>query len=104
MNTTATLTHDDRSPVTLLRRDPVQERAQQRLNAIRTAARHVIATVGRDRLTTQLVADRAGCSIGTVYRYFADRVALLDDLYPNRCEGLTCTHTQETRRLPENGI
>lgn len=104
MNTTATLTHDDGSSVTLLRHDPVQSRSQQRLNEIRTAARHVIATVGRDRLTTALVAERAGCSIGTFYRYFADRVALLDDLYPNRCEGLTCTHTHETRRSPENGI
>lgn len=80
---------------TPLRNKPLQDRSRQRLAEIRTAARLVLNEVGRDRLTSQLVADRAGCSIGTFYRYFEDRVALLDDLYPNRCEGLDCprTHT-----------
>ena len=76
-----------------LRNKPRQARAQQRLAEIRVAAEQVLDEVGRDRLTTSMVADRAGCSIGTVYRYFDDRVALLDDLYPNRCEGLDCPRT-----------
>ena len=41
-------------------------------------------TVGRDRLTTAEVATAAGVAIGTFYRYFADRVALLDAVAPNR--------------------
>jgi Bacterial regulatory proteins, tetR family. len=44
--------------------------------------------VGRDRFTTDMIAKRAECSIGTIYRYFADRVDILDELYPNRVEGL----------------
>lgn len=76
-----------------LRNKPLQDRSRQRLAEIRTAARQVLEEVGRDRFTSQLVADRAGCSIGTFYRYFEDRVALLDDLYPNRCEGLDCPRT-----------
>ena len=82
-----------------LRNRPRQARAQQRLAEIRTAARQVLDTVGRDRFTTEMVAERAGCSIGTVYRYFTDRVALLDDLYPNRCDGLDCpsTHADSSR-------
>ena len=32
---------------------------------------------GYEQLTTAMVAERAGASIGTVYRYFPDRVAVL---------------------------
>jgi len=74
----------------LLRVTPQQDRAEKRLQEIRQAARELIAELGRDRFTTNDLAVRAGCSIGTVYRYFADRVAILDDLYPDRCDGLTC--------------
>lgn len=87
-----------------LRHHPIQHRSQNRLEQLTAAARRAIVEHGRDSFTTAHVAHIAGCAIGTVYRYFADRVALLDDLYPNRCEGLTCTHTHETRRSPENGV
>jgi AcrR family transcriptional regulator len=36
--------------------------------------------VGYELLTTAMVAERAGASIGTVYRYFPDRVAVLQAL------------------------
>ena len=80
------------NPATLRNR-PTQQRARRRVDEIRAAARAILGEVGRDRFTTDLVAARAGCSIGTIYRYFEDRVALLDDLYPNRCDGLDCPRT-----------
>lgn len=43
-------------------------------------ARQLVATHGVERLTTQAVADGAHVSIGTVYRYFDDRAALLAEL------------------------
>jgi AcrR family transcriptional regulator len=70
-----------------LRRDPVQERSTATLAKITAAATVVLARVGRDRLTTTAVAEEAGVSIGTVYRYFVDRVAVLDAIYPNRDPG-----------------
>ena len=72
-----------------LRNTPRQARADRRVAQIRAAARLVIVTRGRDRFTTADVATLAGCSIGTLYRYFPDRVALLDDLFPHHVEGLT---------------
>lgn len=81
--------HEDGSPVRILRTEPVQGRSSARLAQIEAAARTVIARHGRDAFTTQHIADEAGCSIGTVYRYFVDRVAVLDHLYPERSEGLT---------------
>ncbi len=62
---------------TLLRHEPVQARSNARLSALLDAAAVTIDTVGYERLTTAMVADRAGASIGTVYRYFPDRIAVL---------------------------
>jgi hypothetical protein len=75
--------------VTPLRKTPVQARGLAQLENIRDAARNVIAVRGRDGFTTQMIATEAGVSIGTVYSFYKNRVAVLDDLYPDRIEGLT---------------
>jgi AcrR family transcriptional regulator len=64
----------------LLRNEPVQARSTARLTALLDAAAAVIAEIGYERLTTAMVAERAGASIGTVYRYFPDRIAVLQSL------------------------
>lgn len=61
----------------LLRHEPVQARSNARLAALLDAAALTIDTVGYERLTTAMVAEHAGASIGTVYRYFPDRIAVL---------------------------
>lgn len=60
-----------------VRHEPVQARAAHRIEALLDAAAAVVVEHGIEHLTTALVAERAGASIGTVYRYFPDRVALL---------------------------
>jgi AcrR family transcriptional regulator len=69
--------HDARVP---LRNEPVQARSTARLAALLDAAAAVVDEIGYERLTTAMVAERAGASIGTVYRYFPDRIALLQAL------------------------
>lgn len=64
----------------LLRNEPVQARSTARLTALLDAAAAVIDEIGYERLTTAMVAERAGASIGTVYRYFPDRIAVLQSL------------------------
>jgi AcrR family transcriptional regulator len=44
------------------------------------AAAQAIDEIGYEQLTTAMVAERAGASIGTVYRYFPDRIAVLQSL------------------------
>lgn len=63
-----------------LRNEPVQARSAARLTALLDAAADVISEIGFERLTTAMVAERAGASIGTVYRYFPDRIAVLQAL------------------------
>jgi AcrR family transcriptional regulator len=60
--------------------EPVQARSTARVNALLDAASDTIHDVGYELLTTAMVAERAGASIGTVYRYFPDRVAVLQAL------------------------
>jgi AcrR family transcriptional regulator len=63
-----------------LRNEPVQARSTARLTTLLDAAAAIIDEIGFERLTTAMVAERAGASIGTVYRYFPDRIALLQAL------------------------
>ena len=60
--------------------EPVQVRSSKRLIALLDATAAVIRDIGYETLTTAMVAERAGASIGTVYRYFPDRIAVLQAL------------------------
>jgi len=69
-----------------IRTEPTQLRGAETLQKLRAAA-HLLYNdpeIGRDRITTTMVAHRANVSIGTVYRYWTDRVAMLDDIAPDR--------------------
>ncbi|MBI1398665.1 TetR/AcrR family transcriptional regulator [Hyphomonas sp.] len=59
------------------RRNPKQARAQATVNAVLEAAFQILEQDGEARLTTNLIAERAGVSIGTLYQYFEDREAIL---------------------------
>jgi len=69
-----------------LRNEPVQARSAARLTALLDAAAAIIDEIGYERLTTAMVAERAGASIGTVYRYFPDRIAVLQALSARNLE------------------
>jgi AcrR family transcriptional regulator len=74
---------DARTP---LRNEPVQARSAARLSALLDAAAQIVDEIGYERLTTAMVAERAGASIGTVYRYFPDRIAVLQALSARNLE------------------
>lgn len=69
-----------------LRNEPVQARSTARLTALLDAAASIVDEIGYERLTTAMVAERAGASIGTVYRYFPDRIAVLQALAARNLE------------------
>ncbi|WAS90883.1 TetR/AcrR family transcriptional regulator [Nannocystis punicea] len=62
------------------RRNPIQSRGQATVDAIVEAAAQILARKGPTAATTNAVAARAGVSIGTLYQYFADRDALLQEI------------------------
>ena len=59
------------------RKSPVQARSTASVDAILKATIQVLLKVGKERLTTTLVAARAGVSVGTLYQYFPNKSALL---------------------------
>ncbi len=59
------------------RKLPVQARSTASVEAILEATIQVLLLAGKQRLTTNRVAARAGVSIGTLYQYFPNKNALL---------------------------
>lgn len=86
MPETMTLSREHAAPI---RNEPMQARSTARLAALLDSAAAVVAEIGYERLTTAMVADGAGASIGTVYRYFPDRIAVLQSLAARNEERIT---------------
>lgn len=59
------------------RKTPVQARSNASVDAIREATIQVLLSVGKEKLTTTRVAQRAGVSVGTLYQYFPNKSSLL---------------------------
>jgi len=57
-------------------------RSSRTVEKIEAAALQAITMFGRDRFTTHDIATLSGVSIGTVYRYFPDRIAILNRVAP----------------------
>ncbi|MBN1427267.1 MAG: TetR/AcrR family transcriptional regulator [Anaerolineae bacterium] len=60
-----------------IRSVPQQSRSQERVDSILGTAADLFTEVGYEAATTNAIAERAGISIGTLYRYFADKDAIL---------------------------
>jgi AcrR family transcriptional regulator/transposase-like protein len=69
-----------------LRRQPKQERGQQRVVKILTAAAEVFAEVGYAAATTQQIADRAKTAVGSIYQFFPDKLAIFHALEAEHME------------------
>lgn len=63
------------------RKNPKQPRAQATLESITAAAVSIINDEGTAALTTARIAELAGVSIGTLYRYFPDKKSVLFKVY-----------------------
>jgi AcrR family transcriptional regulator len=60
-----------------MRKIPRQGRAQASVDVVLEAAVQVLEATGKAGFNTNAVAERAGVSIGTLYRYFPDKQAIL---------------------------
>jgi AcrR family transcriptional regulator len=76
------------------RKTPVQARSAVTVDAILDATIQVLLACGKERLTTTLVARRAGVSIGTLYQYFPNKSALL--------QACLRRHMDEVRQAVDN--
>ena len=74
---------DDLQP----RRLPQQPRARRSVERLLEVTAELLEEVGVDRVTTNLVAERAGLNIGTLYKYFPNKYALINALALAFAEG-----------------
>ncbi len=80
------------------RRAPVQARSRQTVARILDAATAIADEQGVDATTTRAIADRAGVSYPSLYRFFADRDAILDELMERHCSEIDarCVAAEQT--------
>lgn len=65
---------------TKLRNAPTQARSRERLQRVLDAADELLAQDGAPTFTTTRVADAAGVPIGSIYRFFSDKEAIIEAL------------------------
>ncbi len=58
----------------------MQARSRERLRRVLDAADEVLAGEGPDAFTTTRVAEAAGVSVGSIYRFFPDKAAIVEAL------------------------
>ena len=66
--------------VSLQRVRPRQARSQATVNVILEAAAQVLENTGQAGFNTNAIAERAGVGVGSIYRYFPDKQAILLEL------------------------
>lgn len=87
-----------------MRRKPQQVRSIKRVNHILDIADKVFAEMGFEAATTIEIAARANISVGSLYRFFPDKAAILKALAVRYLEQLqqaiALMHTPEAVHLP----
>jgi AcrR family transcriptional regulator len=62
------------------RRQPVQERSRETVTRLLDAAAAIIDEAGVEAATTRAIAERAGVAYPSLYRFYADREEILEQL------------------------
>ncbi len=86
-----------------LRNVPIQARSRARLRSVLDAADAVLADRGADGFTTTRIAEVAGIPVGSVYRYFPDKQAIVEALavsYWSDFEDLVAAAAEADEREP----
>lgn len=85
-------------------RIPKQARSWERFNRILDAAAELFAEIGYESVTTDEIAARAQTSVGGLYRFFPDKLGVLEALIHRYLDQLgelfASLHTEETIRMP----
>lgn len=85
-----------------LRKKPTTAAGAQITEAVLVAAGQVLEEHGADKLTTNLVAQKAGVSVGSLYQYFPNKDAIMAEL-ARRLERMTEEHIVAALQQSEQG-
>jgi len=76
------------------RSEPQQARSRDKLDRILAAAAGLLAELPYQEVSTRLIAERAGVSVGSLYRYFPDRDSIAEALLAGWLQDLMNTFRQ----------
>lgn len=79
---------------------PLQARAVETRAALLRAVEEIVAESGAEAVTTTSVAERAAMSVGSLYRYFKDRNALLLAAYDDTVARISAICAERLAALP----
>jgi AcrR family transcriptional regulator len=82
-----------------VRKQPKQERAQETVAVILDATAQVLIKAGFESLTTNRVAELAGVSIGSLYQYFPNKMALVSALIERHLDSVHAAVFAELARV-----
>jgi len=88
-----------------MRKEPRQARAQVTVEAILEAAARILDRQGWERFTTNAVAEAAGVSIGSLYQYSPNKLALVEAILRRHFDGVLSAlrfadeHTSRVERI-----
>lgn len=91
---------DDRTGTARAKRQPLQTRAHRTRDALLGAVEAIAAAEGAQAVTTTRIAQATGVAVGTVYRYFPDRDALVLAAYDATVERITARCAERLETLP----
>jgi AcrR family transcriptional regulator len=83
------------------RKRPRQDRSRATVDSILEATARVLVKRGFDGLTTNLVAEAAGVSIGSLYQYFPNKAALVGALIEKHVEDMSQLALSELTRVAQ---
>ena len=81
---------------TLTRREPLQERSRQTVDAVLEAVQLVVKRHGTQAVTTNRIAEAAGVSVGSVYQYVPDKGAIFTALHDRHVDDVRLVIEQTT--------
>lgn len=77
-----------------MRKEPVQSRSRQLVEDVVEAAARILEGPGYDRATTNRIADKAGVSVGSLYRFFPNKQSIIARLMRRFISGNLATFEQ----------
>jgi AcrR family transcriptional regulator len=83
------------------RKQPSQQRSRATTNTILDASAQVLIELGYSRATTNRIANRAGCSVGTLYQYFTNKDEIFVALIQREADSYLC---ELEKCLPASGM
>ena len=86
------------------RKSPRQSRSQATVDAILDATARVLIERGHAATNTNLVAERAGVSVGSLYQYFPNKLALINALHARHSREMTLALEREFKPRDGEGL